>query len=219
MKILMLLLLMLFNVSAIHAQNCGLGYSDQIVDVFDNNIRIIQYAGFPFGYGSSCPNIDLYAFKVAQNQVVVQFFYNAAGPWSMVGCESVDSFFIDSLANSTYQLIIHTNLLIDGPTYPNLDTLYDCDIDTLNFEIMNVDEYCFGDNIKIFPNPTKDNLNIIYPVNINVKRIFLLDLQGREIKQFEKSQNELDISGISAGQYFLRLETDKGPVTKKVMIE
>ncbi|MEA3443313.1 MAG: T9SS type A sorting domain-containing protein [Bacteroidota bacterium] len=218
MKILLFLVMMLFNVSAIHAQNCGLGYSEQILDVIDNKIRIIQSAGFPFGYENTCPNIDLYSIDVSQNQVTVQFYYNVAGPWVMAGCESIDTFFIDSLVISTYQLIVHTNFLIEGPIYPNLDTLYDCDIDTFNFEILGISENSFQNCKELYPNPSKGLLTV--NKGILLKDIEIYNLSGVLVRKEEINAKSatLDVSTLPPGNYLLRATGKEEVWVKKFVI-
>ncbi|NEN23122.1 T9SS type A sorting domain-containing protein [Cryomorpha ignava] len=73
--------------------------------------------------------------------------------------------------------------------------------------------------INIFPNPASDLLHISINRDAKVLRITLLDLNGKRIKQFELFERQLDISGISGGQYFLKVEFDNSVVTEKIIIK
>ncbi|MCF8374458.1 MAG: T9SS type A sorting domain-containing protein [Bacteroidales bacterium] len=218
MKNLMLFVLLLFNVSVIHSQGCLLLFSDQVVDVIDNKIRIIQSAGFPFGYGSTCPDIDLYSIDVSQNQVIVQFYYLAAGAWQSVGCESIDTFFSNPFAVSSYDLIIHTNLIVDGYIYPDLDTLHDCEIDTFNFEILGLSENSLNSK-ELYPNPSNGLLTINKAAPIKDIEIYTISgLLVQKVKINAKSA-ALDVSALPPGHYLLRaIGRDEVWVEKFVVI-
>ncbi|MCL2041814.1 MAG: T9SS type A sorting domain-containing protein [Bacteroidales bacterium] len=76
-----------------------------------------------------------------------------------------------------------------------------------------------NDHIIIYPNPTSGGLTITnYELRITEVEVF--DLMGRKVlsqKAESRKQKELDISHFPAGMYFVRIMTDKGVVTKKVV--
>src|SRR5690606_18653436 len=72
------------------------------------------------------------------------------------------------------------------------------------------DEEKWKKSIKIYPNPSTDNIIIELNSKINIISIHLIDNQGRRVKKFKSSLRSLDISGISAGIYFLQITTEKG---------
>ena len=81
--------------------------------------------------------------------------------------------------------------------------------------------------IAVYPNPTRGELRIKLTseqVNkgINPLVVEVFDIYGRKQKaegRKQKAENEmvLDISGLSAGVYFVRISTEKGVVNKKVV--
>ncbi len=85
--------------------------------------------------------------------------------------------------------------------------------------VFGVNETPFKNEVYLYPNPSRDVINIEYPNILDVSAISLIDLQGKKVKRFKEPQKQLSISGISTGQYFLKLETSKGIITKKVLIE
>jgi len=83
----------------------------------------------------------------------------------------------------------------------------------------NLDAASFDFNqIKIFPNPVNDQLNIELPNNLNLNSMELLNIQGKRVKTFE-NQSELDVSDVQKGVYILRLETDQGTFNQKLIKE
>ncbi len=72
-------------------------------------------------------------------------------------------------------------------------------------------------NIKIFPNPFKDELKISITENKLIK-VTLMDIQGKTIleQDAKDTTHSLEANGLSVGTYILKVETDKGTQTFKV---
>ncbi len=70
--------------------------------------------------------------------------------------------------------------------------------------------------VKIFPNPTKDNLNIESPQKVQIE---IFDSFGRLIiSRLENSQTEsIDLSAYASGVYYVRISSGNRTITKKVM--
>ncbi|MEL6986788.1 MAG: T9SS type A sorting domain-containing protein [Bacteroidota bacterium] len=71
-------------------------------------------------------------------------------------------------------------------------------------ETLNKDEY----SLKIFPNPTADNISIVSNVILNAPLdVRIIDLNGRVLREFTQvSVNDaLDISSLSAGGYVVQI--------------
>jgi len=66
--------------------------------------------------------------------------------------------------------------------------------------------------IKIYPNPTKDMLNIEVSENIEIKHISIYSMDGRTIQKETDllKYRELNISNLEFGTYIINIETDKG---------
>ena len=72
-------------------------------------------------------------------------------------------------------------------------------------------------SLSIYPNPTTGNLNIVSE-EANILRTGLYNVFGQCLLQraVEDHHDQMDLSGLAAGTYFLRIETDRGTVTRKV---
>lgn len=77
--------------------------------------------------------------------------------------------------------------------------------------------------ITVFPNPSNGILHVTSNVGSNViETVNLIDLQGRKVmiqEGINSMQHSLDASNVSPGLYFMQVETRKGMLTKKVIIE
>jgi len=72
--------------------------------------------------------------------------------------------------------------------------------------------------IKIYPNPMAGFLRI--ESELRIESVVIYDISGKTQKvESRKSENTIDISHLPAGVYFVRLSTEAGEVTKKVLKE
>lgn len=72
---------------------------------------------------------------------------------------------------------------------------------------------------KIYPNPTNNSVSVDFE-DSQITRYVIYDIQGREIlnnnQQFSSSF-DIDLSSFNSGIYLLKLSTDKGDFTQKVI--
>ncbi|MCU0325376.1 MAG: M4 family metallopeptidase [Spirosomaceae bacterium] len=79
-----------------------------------------------------------------------------------------------------------------------------------------------GDDIRIktFPNPATEYVKFELPFGVNIKKIQLYDQSGRLIsEQNQIEDNSLKVNQLKSGNYLLKLETNKGEFTNRVVIE
>ena len=75
----------------------------------------------------------------------------------------------------------------------------------------NIDDLIL-EKINIYPNPTKDVLNIEVQENTKIKSISIYSMDGKLIKKSKYSYNseKINITSLKSGSYIINLETDKG---------
>tara|TARA_B110000238_G_scaffold189626_1_gene221900 strand:- start:17 stop:1816 length:1800 start_codon:yes stop_codon:yes gene_type:complete len=75
------------------------------------------------------------------------------------------------------------------------------------------------ENFKLYPNPTRQELNIILGTVNNIISIY--NLQGKQVKQsfFSNSNCKLSITDLSSGMYVVEVENDKFRNFQKFIIE
>jgi hypothetical protein len=69
-------------------------------------------------------------------------------------------------------------------------------------------------NVKIFPNPTTDVLNIELGDNEQLERLVIRDVNSSIVRIIETNETRLNVNELSAGNYFLTVETN---VSKSVV--
>lgn len=77
-------------------------------------------------------------------------------------------------------------------------------------------------NISIFPNPAKNNINVSIPYNVKIKKTVIIDLSGRVVQKWydlEPGENRLKIESVLPGVYLLRMETENGIKTEKLVVQ
>lgn len=94
--------------------------------------------------------------------------------------------------------------------------------DTLNMtSTLSVDAFDES-TISIAPNPATEFINVTNSSNNSILNIVLTDLNGRIVKNIKvenKNDNQINISDLSSGIYMMKIVSDKGTSTKKVIKE
>jgi Flp pilus assembly protein protease CpaA len=68
-------------------------------------------------------------------------------------------------------------------------------------------------SMKIYPNPVKEELKI-ESGELQINSVEIVDLLGKTIYKFNNSINKINVSELSQGIYFVKMETDKRIITK-----
>jgi polyphosphate kinase 2 (PPK2 family) len=73
----------------------------------------------------------------------------------------------------------------------------------------------------VFPNPTKEVLNIRIPdalLEREIQGISLYNANGEQLHHANQFEPMIDVKGINAGTYFLELKTKNQSIVKKIVI-
>ncbi|WP_417612493.1 T9SS type A sorting domain-containing protein [Owenweeksia hongkongensis] len=98
------------------------------------------------------------------------------------------------------------------PSNQTLDTV------SLSFNVpLSSDEFFGFDGLKVFPNPTSSKVSI--QVQGDLKRVQVLNVSGNILQNVKGPKDEVDLSALAKGIYFLKIETEGGIVLRKVMKE
>lgn len=88
--------------------------------------------------------------------------------------------------------------------------------------ISSVQELLNEEKIKLYPNPSSNELNISLPNDINLHRTNykIFDIRGILIAKYENNKfGNIDISNLPVGSYYLVIECSKANYLKKFIIE
>lgn len=81
---------------------------------------------------------------------------------------------------------------------------------------VSVDSHLAG-SFSVYPNPTKDILNISNSINADINSVIVTDINGRIVKQVDSNVSEINIIDLNAGIYFVNINSTEGSLTKKVV--
>ena len=94
---------------------------------------------------------------------------------------------------------------------------------TINININeSIGDYEEGANVLVYPNPTTGELRITN-YELRIKDVEVFDVYGRKQKvesrkgEKEKGEITIDITNLPTGIYFIKIETDKAIITKKIL--
>ena len=79
------------------------------------------------------------------------------------------------------------------------------------------------ERISVYPNPTKDEFSILISENdLKIHQVAIYSLSGILLDFFSSpslQNNNISLNGKDAGIYFLKIETNKGPIVRKLVIQ
>ena len=98
--------------------------------------------------------------------------------------------------------------------------------DTQNHRIRKItgtlvtDSYQLENEISIYPNPAATEISVSNKNQIGISEIIITDFNGRIIKQitFDNLLNvQVNIAGLSSGIYLMKIDSQQGTITKKII--
>ncbi len=105
-------------------------------------------------------------------------------------------------------------------TFDGCSVFSDCIvIDSVAAEPNSVNENLLNAKINVFPNPAQDQLTIQHELNETVA-VTIYSLAGTEVARTKVHNNvTLSVSTLPAGYYLLKISTNNGSITKKLIIQ
>jgi Leucine-rich repeat (LRR) protein len=88
---------------------------------------------------------------------------------------------------------------------------------TISNQDLSVGEQVAIENIRLYPNPATSQLSI--NSELKIERIEIMNILGETVKTIVDPSNTVDVSELTDGVYFLKLQTDKNVVSKKFIKE
>src|SRR5690606_18201305 len=71
--------------------------------------------------------------------------------------------------------------------------------------------------VSFYPNPVQNQLNIQVPASVYLESATIHNLLGKQTQVSLGENNSIDMSQMAAGVYILKLETNQGSLTKKII--
>lgn len=109
------------------------------------------------------------------------------------------------------------NANIDNTTTENYFSGQISGQESFSFDTLSIAQLQVADqSISVYPNPATDVLNISTTLDITTLEMF--DILGKQVLSAENIKT-INVNQLNAGVYLLKITTNKGSLTKKVMIE
>ena len=88
-------------------------------------------------------------------------------------------------------------------------------------QILNVNDVELKKSISIYPNPSNGKISIKTSGNTILENIEIYTVNGQRLKVYNnlKNQKTIELKSLSSGLYFLKLNSDKGSITKKFVVQ
>lgn len=165
-------------------------------------------------------NTNLNSVVVNDNSELISLILELGSTRSTLNQSSLrnSSSIINSLdaTNNPNLECIQVNNVDDAQNNPNWfkdeNTVYSTDC----MNTLSTDSFDDISNlITIYPNPVKDYFNIDYGSSIYAVEIY--DVMGRKIESKLQSNNSVFLNNVNSGAYFVKIITDLGTITKKII--
>ncbi len=87
---------------------------------------------------------------------------------------------------------------------------------------LSVDDFPIDEQIVFYPNPAEEYLQVEFKENTKIIAVELIDVSGKKnslpiIKNHAYNQLQINLEGVEAGQYLLKVQTDKTIITRKLI--
>jgi hypothetical protein len=86
-------------------------------------------------------------------------------------------------------------------------------------ENLNVPNGFTNNGIKIYPNPTNHHLYILISSGVSIYELSLYNIKGELIENFKEDTREIDLSPYTSGIYLLKIRSNKGYFSEKIIKE
>ena len=84
-------------------------------------------------------------------------------------------------------------------------------------QALSIDENLNTETIQFIPNPVTDKLQISFNNSISIKELQLFNVLGKQVMHKKSNFNKINMSLFAKGIYFLRVNTNQGTITKKII--
>ncbi|WP_310380017.1 T9SS type A sorting domain-containing protein [Flavobacterium sp.] len=87
-------------------------------------------------------------------------------------------------------------------------------------QLLKVQDYVFSDLIEIYPNPVSDVLNITNKNKIEITSLSIYNTLGQLVQTIlntDQTTQEINVSQLSAGHYFIKINSDNGSGTTRFL--
>lgn len=74
-------------------------------------------------------------------------------------------------------------------------------------------------SLNIYPNPVNDQIFLVNPLQLNIQKVTLFSVTGKKVFETSNVSSSINLAKIKSGIYLLKIKSDKGIATRKVIIQ
>ena len=213
--------------------NCYVDTATVVIDFADPEITffITTLEGDTF--------YENYEWWGGQNQTIVHLGVNLTEQVQLTTIESFESYtyyFIPNTYSSDTTFIYDSIIVLTDDSVGGISYTGCCHVETwiylqatdsfgctikdstmVMIEIISIQKNTLHP-FKLYPNPARDIVNLSLDEQLSVNTIWLMNLQGKVLRRFDPNMKMLALDNIHAGTYFLKLHTNKGVFTNRLII-
>lgn len=174
---------------------------------------------FSYTTGATAGESIFFEIRIRQSYMGIMAFTDCNGT-SISGCLS--GAYAAGITNPATLSVSANNLQANQTIYIGVGVWSlpnNLDFDVTNFTVtppaLGIDDL-HKDEIKLFPNPVTDMLNISGLKNVS--NVAIYNMLGQEVIKQSKLENEqVDVSGLAPGTYLVKVNTDVATETYKIV--
>lgn len=185
--------------------------SPEVIDPPFNNTIFFSFIGDGNSYRIAAPNCNA-ANPISGNDTQIALYAGSCAALTAVSCNDdsspnnlVAAVEFTAVAGQAYTILVDGFSGIDSG-FPENSPLGEFCLEVTNLGPSSVTNIQ-NSNIQISPNPTDGLLRLD---EIEAKRVSVYDIAGRQVADFSRPGNQIDISQLPQGVYSLRMEDREG---------
>ena len=174
-------------------------------------------------YGEGYPSYLIEWYRINTNEINIKInqsqshnsvsFFEAPVPIKVTGSSGqTDEFVLNNTANAQ-EFTVNIPYTINQIEIDPESHL----ISKNNAVVLGLNDFSIETEIIVYPNPTQTYFQIQKPEDLEIKSLNLFDLSGRHVSELKVENNTVNIESLSQGLYFIKIETSKGTVFKKIL--
>ncbi|AWI26675.1 DUF7619 domain-containing protein [Flavobacterium pallidum] len=112
--------------------------------------------------------------------------------------------------------------LVVGNTFSNTASIYFdynapilTNTTTTAIQVLGMDDFNFDSDFTLYPNPVRDILSIKSKDNVRINSISVYNVLGQLLQSVTHPMEKIDVSGLEAGNYIVRIYSEKGTSAAK----
>lgn len=143
-----------------------------------------------------------------------RIYQSVSSVWTQVGTNIIGETSGDQFGSATALSIDGSIIVVGAPLNPDGGSSAG-HVRVFQDSSLGVDDYNFFNEAILFPNPSKNSFTI--ETNQIINTVSIYNVQGKSVKLFKSNGSTYDIEDLTSGIYFVKIKTNKGLVTKKLI--